>query len=119
MLGVVIGDEQLISSTRTDLEQSERRRLARENAELTDELRTRRAFQEQSYPALVAGELAGERIGLVFLGPGSDEVVDHVRDALEGTGGRLGYVGVLRQAPPPGLPAGRAAGTRLGALEGR
>jgi Copper transport outer membrane protein, MctB len=118
MLGVVIGDEELISSTKTDLEQSERDRLSSENADLRSELRSREAFEEQAFPALVAGQLAGQRIGLVFLGGASDSVVGDVRDAIDDTGGRLAFVGVVREPPDRASLAARADGTRYEELDG-
>jgi hypothetical protein len=90
--------------------------LSRENADLRDELRSRRAFEEQAFPALVAGQLAGQRIGLVFLGGPSDSIVGDVRAAIDDTGGRLGFVGVVREPPDRAALARRARGTRYADL---
>jgi hypothetical protein len=119
LLGVAIGDKQLVSSAKEDLVKGLRGDVRNANKradELSGQLRLRDDFERQAYPALVRDALPGERIGLVFLGPSSGAVYDSVRAALLGTGGELGFVGVVREAPDLGALAARAAGTRYAAL---
>ncbi len=119
LLGVAIGDSGLVSSAKQDIEASLRGDV-RESRAQADELRAevdrRQSYEEQTFPDLVAGRLAGHRIGLLFLGPSNDAVVDQVRDALEPAGATLSWVGVLREPPDVSGLADRASGTRYAAM---
>ena len=71
LLGVAVGDSGLVSSAKRDIEASLRsdvRAANAESAKLRGELDRRENYEEQTYPDLVAGRLAGKQIGLVFLG---------------------------------------------------
>jgi len=115
LLGVVIGDEELVSSAKEDVRDSLRGdvREARAQAdELRAELRLRNRYETQSYPAVVGGRLDGRRIGLLALGDLSDAMVGHVRSALQGSGARLESVGEVAQPLDLDDLAERAEGTR-------
>lgn len=121
LLGVAIGDKELVSSARNDVRDSLRRDVAQANnqrddarARLADEQR----FVDAAYPILTGGHLAGRKIGLVLLGDDKDapRLVD---EALEPTGAELKVVAVLRDKVDLAQLAGRAYGTRYAALEGK
>ena len=119
LLGVAIGDAGLVSSAKRDIEGNLRSsvRSARSDAEsLQQTLDQRDDFAKQVYPDLVGDRLAGQRVGLVFLGGASDRDVDLVRDALENTGAVLRNVAVLREPPDLDALASRAGTSRYNAL---
>jgi hypothetical protein len=124
LLGVAIGDSNLVSSAeqkfrddlRSDVERADRR-ADRLSADLENARNDAAEFEGEVYPLLVADRLAGARVGLVFLGRPSDEIAGRVRDALAGTGGRLAFVGVVREPLDLGGLAERAAGTRYARLD--
>jgi hypothetical protein len=120
LLGVAIGDQGLVSSAETRIRDSLRSdvRDAQDEADdLRDELAERDRFSEDVYPLLVGGQLQAAEIGVVFLGRPSEQIVDHVRDALQPSGGDLAYVAVVREPLNLGGIAGRADGTRYSVLE--
>ena len=119
LLGVAIGDKELVSSARTDVRNSLRRDVAQANnqrddarAQLADEQR----FVTAAYPILTGNHLVGRKIGLILLGDDKDapRLVDK---ALEPTGADLKVVAVLRDKGDLAQLAGRAGGTRYAALE--
>lgn len=119
LLGVAIGDSNLVSSAEQDIRDSLRsdvraanKRADRLSSQLEDARKDAAAFEREVYPLLVDDRLAGARVGLVFLGRPSDEIAGHVRDALAGTGGRLAFVGVVREPLDLDALARRADGTR-------
>jgi hypothetical protein len=119
LLGVAIGDKELVSSARNDVRNSLRRDVAQANnqrddarAQLADEQR----FVGAAYPILTGNHLVGRKIGLVLLGNDKDApgIVDK---AMEPTGADLKVVAVMRDKVDLGQLATRAAGTRYDALE--
>ncbi len=124
LLGVAIGDRGLVSGADRNLRESLRSDVraaralsARQRAELAE----RRRVEEELYPLLVEGRLAGQRIGLVGLGDLPDATIRSVREALEDTGGRLSAVTVIREpipaaALPGGAPDATGPATGDGAL---
>jgi hypothetical protein len=119
LLGVAIGDAGLVSSAKRDLESSLRadvRSSRSQAADLQAELDRHESYEQQTYADLVAGRLSGEQIGLLFLGPADDAVVNEVRDSLEPAGAKLAWVGVLREPPELDALAERAVNTRYVAL---
>jgi hypothetical protein len=119
LLGVAIGDAGLVSSAKRDIEASLRadvKSSRAQSADLQAEIVRRNDFERQTYPDLVAGRLAGSQIGLLFLGPADDGVVDQVRSALEPAGATLRWVGVVREPPDLQGLGGRATGSRYVAL---
>lgn len=106
LLGVAIGDSGLVSSAERKVRDSLRqdvRDAQRESDALEAQLRGERRYARASYPLLVAGRLDGLDVGLVFLGSPSEELTADVRNALQGTGGRL--TGILSLRLPPDLEA--------------
>lgn len=119
LLGVAVGDRELVSSAREDLERSLKRdvREQRDEADrLRGQLRSRDRFAQAAYPLLVGGELEGRRIGLLFLGGADDGIASRVREALEDTGARLAWAAGLRLPPDLDALGNRARGTRYQAL---
>jgi Copper transport outer membrane protein, MctB len=119
LLGVAIGDKELVSSARDKVRDSLREDVVKANGERDDaraELRDEQQFSERSYPILTGGELRGRRIGLIMLGE-VDDVPKLVEDALEPTGARnLKVVTVVRPSVARAQIAERARGTRYAAL---
>jgi hypothetical protein len=119
LLGVAIGDSGLVSSAQKDIENSLRGDVRASRAEADDlraELSRHVDYEKQTYPDLVAGRLPGAQIGLLFMGPTQDGVVDQVREAIEPAGAQLRWVGVLREPPDLQALADHAAPTRYVAL---
>ena len=101
LIGVNFGDD-VVSGTAESLEESLQTDLedARAEAdELDAELQAERDFSEAAYPALVAGRLREDNIGLVALGGLPSQVVEDVEAMLDPTGAQLTHVSVVR-APP-------------------
>jgi Copper transport outer membrane protein, MctB len=120
LLGIEIGDRGLVSSAEKKLRQSLRADVNRardESQRLRDELAHRTDFENEVYPELVSGQLQDRRIGVVFVGGSSNRMVKLMRDGLVGSGGRIVFVGVIRE--PLDLPgiAARAQGTRYAAVD--
>ena len=119
LLGVTIGDEELVSSARDDVRESLRDDVREANEE-SDRLRTRldaqSQFAEEVYPLLVNGELQDRRIALLFLGDPSQQVITQTREALQPAAARLGLVAVLGLPPDLDAIAERAEPTRYTAL---
>jgi hypothetical protein len=118
LLGVAIGDKELVSSARNDVRNSLRRDVAKANnqrddarAQLADEQR----FVGDAYPILTGNHLVGRKIGLVLLGDDKD-APGLVDKALEPTGADLKLVAVVRDSVDVEQLATRAAGTRYDAL---
>src|SRR4051812_12552527 len=119
LLGVAIGDKELVSSARNDVRNSLRRDVAHANnqrddarARLADEQR----FVNAAYPILTGNHLMDRKIGLILLGDDKDapRLVDK---ALEPTGADLKLVAVLGDKVDLAQLAGRAEATRYGPLE--
>ncbi len=114
LLGVAIGDKELVSGAREDLRDSLRadvRKANQERDEATAREREQAQFADAAYPILTAGQLPEARIGLVLLGE-DDGAPEIVRDALEPTGAELAFVAVVRQRVDLAAVAERARGTR-------
>lgn len=119
LLGVAIGDEELVSSAKNDLRDSLRedvRKANRDRDEAREELAREREFVDDAYPTLVAGRLSERRIGVVLLGANAKPVVDDVREAIEPTGGSIVLVAVADRLVDRADLARRAAGTRYEAV---
>lgn len=119
LLGVAIGDKELVSGAREELRDSLRsdvRKADRERDEAQARVREQNRFAEAAYPILTGNQLPGARIGLVLLG-NDDGSPDIVRDALEPTGADLAFVAVVRQNVDLRTLAERARGTRYANVE--
>jgi hypothetical protein len=119
LLGVAIGDKELVSGARQELRDSLRadvRKADHERDEALARVREQNAFADAAYPILTGGQLPEARIGLVLLG-NDDGSPDLVRDALEPTGADLAFVAVVRQDIDLATVADRARGTRYANIE--
>ncbi len=120
LLGVAIGDEELVSSAKDDVRESLRDDVRQANGE-RDDARTdaaeARNFIDEALPILTGGQLRGRSIGIVLLGDEAPETVRSVREALEPTGAEVELVAVVRESVDPEEIAGRAGGTRYAALD--
>jgi hypothetical protein len=114
LLGVAIGDKELVSSAQRDLRSSLRadvRQADQERDEAQARLREQRQFADAAYPILTKDQLRGRRIGLVVLG-NDDGAPDLIRRALQPTGADLALVAVVRENVELSALAERARGTR-------
>jgi hypothetical protein len=100
LLGVAIGDSNLVSSAKNGIvanlnsEVSQSRQHA---GQLQERLTDEEAFAKGLYPLAVHELLAGRTIGLVFLGGSSDEINSLVRTAVAQAGGDLTTVIAVRE----------------------
>lgn len=125
LLGVAIGDRGLVSSAEKDLRASLRgevRNVQRHADALQTAVDRAHALENtQLYPIAVSGRLSGRRIGVVFLGATSDSARNAIKKdviaALEGSGGRLVSVPVVREPLDVNGLAGAAAPTRYAELK--
>jgi Copper transport outer membrane protein, MctB len=119
LIGVAIGDTNLVSSAKSgivhnlDAEVGEARAQARH---LQDRLSEQEAFAKGLYPLAVHELLNGRSVGLVFLGEPSDRVNSLVRAAITQGSGTLATVVAVRLPLDLGGIAGEAAGTHYAAL---
>jgi hypothetical protein len=121
LLGVAIGDQELVGGARRDLVKGLRGDLsnARGKADqLQADLNQRHDFEDQAFPALVSGQLSGQRVGLIYLGGSSRDIYDDVRNAVDAAGGELRFSAGVREPPDLGALADRASGTRYASLAG-
>jgi hypothetical protein len=119
LLGVAIGDSNLVSSAKNGIVHnldSEVGHARRQAGELQTRLTNEEAFVNGLYPLSVHELLAGRNIGLVFLGGSSDEVDGLVRTAVAQAGGNVRTVVAVQE--PLNLPgiAHEAAGTRYASV---
>ena len=109
MLGVAVGDRGLVSGVGSDVRKSLRRDVSSaraDSARLRREVERRDRIDQDLYPLLVQGRLAGQRVGLLALGGLPEGTIGLVRDALRDTGGRLSLEAEFRQpVRVDGLPA--------------
>jgi hypothetical protein len=99
LLGVAIGDQELVSSAQDKLRRNlaaDIREAREESADLRRQLDRRRRYEEATFPPLVSGRLSGRRVTLLFLDERSESIFEHVRDALQPSGGELAFSATLR-----------------------
>jgi hypothetical protein len=114
LLGVAIGDKELVSSARQDIRDSLRNDVRKASAErdaAKAQLAAERAFGGKAYPILADGRLRERKIGLVTLGP-TDISPDDVRKWLDPSGASLSLVAELDDDVDTSAIAERARGTR-------
>jgi hypothetical protein len=119
LLGVAIGDSNLVSSAKSGIVAQLRRDVGGANqqaAQLRSQLTARGTFESDLYPIAVGGRLAGHSIGLIFLGSPSDQIDGLVRDALPPAGAQLSLVGTIREPLDVNGLAADALGTRYSGL---
>jgi hypothetical protein len=121
LLGVAIGDSNLVSSAKNgivhnlDSEVSQARRQA---GKVKERLTNEEAFANGLYPLAVHELLAGRTIGLVFLGASSDQVDALVRTAVAQAGGDVTTVVAVREPLDLSGISHEAAGTHFAPLAG-
>ncbi len=119
LIGVAIGDSNLVSSAKNGIvhnlssEVSEARASA---GRLQERLRDEEAFANGLYPLASHELLSGRSVGLVFLGGSSDQVNSLVRAAVSQAGGALATVVAVREPLDLAGLARAAAGTHYAAL---
>jgi hypothetical protein len=114
LLGVAIGDKELVSSASKDLKESVRQDVRRADSErdaAKAQLAAEQKYGDKSYPILTDGRLSGRRVGLVLLGD-SDISPDTVQKWLDPSGATLALVTQLRDDVDPKALGERARGTR-------
>ncbi len=100
LLGVAIGDSNLVSSAKNGIVanlNSEVGQSRQHAGQLQERLTDEEAFAKGLYPLAVHELLAGRTIGLVFLGGSSDEINSLVRTAVAQAGGDLTTVIAVRE----------------------
>jgi hypothetical protein len=119
VLGVAIGDTNLVSSAKNGIVANLNSEISqtREHAsQLQGRLSAEEAFANGLYPLAVHELLAGRTIGLVFLGGASDTVDALVRTATAQAGGDLTTVVAVREPLDLDEIAQQAAGTHYAPL---
>jgi hypothetical protein len=121
LLGVAIGDKGLVSSAETNLRQSLRGELHKEQqkaSSLQSQLNQATAVQNGFYPLIVNGQLPARRIGIVSFGSAPGDIVEQTRQALQGSGAQQPVVSVSEIDQPMNLAslARSAQGTRYDQL---
>ena len=119
LLGVAIGDKELVSSARTDIRNSLRNDVRRADSErdaAQAQLAAEQRYGDKAYPILTAGRLPGRRIGLVLLGDSAIKP-DQVRDWLNASGATLSLVAQLRDDADIEALAERARPTRYESVD--
>lgn len=119
-IGILIGiglSNDVVTAADKGLEESLRTDLAEKSAQvddLTAQVDQQREFGDRAGPALVAGRLDRQDVGLVELGEVSQDTLQPATDAVEAAGGNVPSEAIL--ALPPDLPAlYAAAGGRFAA----
>jgi hypothetical protein len=119
LLGVAIGDKELVSSARQDIRDSLRNDVRRADAErdaAKAQLAAEQKFAEKAYPILTDGRLRGRKIGLVTLGPTTISA-DTVQKWLDPSGASLALVAALKADVDTKTLAERARGTRYESVD--
>jgi Copper transport outer membrane protein, MctB len=121
VLGVAIGDSNLVSSAKNGIVHnldSEVSQAQRQAGQLQERLTAEEAFATGLYPLAVHELLGARAIGLVFLGGSSNEVDTLVRDAVTQAGGNLTTVVAVREPLDLAAISSEAAGTHYAPLTG-
>ena len=119
LLGVAIGDSNLVSSAKNGIVHnldSEVGQARHQASQLQTRLTDEEAFVNGLYPLSVHELLAGRTIGLVFLGGSSDQVDGLVRTAVAAAGGNVTTVVAVQQPLNLAGIAHEAAGTHYASL---
>jgi hypothetical protein len=100
VIGVAIGDSDLVSSAKSGIVHNLKEEVRAEHvhaSKLSAQLSSEEAFANDLYPIAVHGLLSGQSIGLVFLGGPSNRINALVRDAVTQAGGDLATVVAVRE----------------------
>jgi hypothetical protein len=119
LIGVAIGDSNLVSSARDGIVENLRSEV-NGSQHKADQLQAKLLEEEtlagDLYPIAVHGLLANRSVGLVFLGGSSDRIDALVREAVTQAGGSLKAVVAMREPLDAAGIATQATGTRYTAL---
>ncbi|HUB74823.1 MAG TPA: copper transporter [Solirubrobacteraceae bacterium] len=121
LLGVAIGDTNLVSSAKNGIVHNLDSELAQarsQSSSVQTRLTQQEALASGLYPLAVHELLGGRAVGLVFLGAPSDKVNTLVRSAVAEAGGQLATVVAVREPLELEGIAHEAAGTHYAALAG-
>jgi len=119
VIGVAIGDSDLVSSAKSGIVHQLKEEVAeaqRHSGELSTQLHEGEAFTSDLYPIAVHGLLGGENVGLAFLGSSSNSINTYVRDAVTQAGGSLTTVVAFREPLDLEGLSHAAEGTRFQSL---
>jgi hypothetical protein len=119
LIGVAIGDSNLVSSAKDGVVHELRSEVSGANkqiAQLHNQLSSQEELGEDLYQIAVHGLLSGHRVGLVFLGSSSDRIDGLVREAVTQAGGELVTVVAVHEPLDVAGIAQQATGTPYAAL---
>jgi hypothetical protein len=119
LIGVAIGDSNLVSSAKNGVVRDLRSEVSGANqqvAQLRGQLSTQEELGNDLYQIAVHGLLNGRRVGLVFLGNSSDKIDGLVREAVTQAGGELVTVVAVHEPLDLAGVAHEAVGTPYAAL---
>jgi hypothetical protein len=120
LIGVAIGDSNLVSSARRGIVHNLNSEISAANAQLQrqhTDLAREEAFANGLYPLAVHELLRGRRVGLLFLGNASEQVDTLVRDAVTEAGGEVASVVAISEPLDLGRIAHELPRTSFQALE--
>jgi hypothetical protein len=119
LIGVAIGDSNLVSSAQNGIVRNLRSEVSSSQHNL-EQVGTKLSEEEtlsvSLWPFAVHDQLAGKSVGLVFLGNSSDQVDSSVRDGVGEADGNVKAVVAVREPLELSGMAGQASGTRYTAL---
>jgi hypothetical protein len=119
LIGVAIGDSNLVSSAQDGIVRNLRSEVrdSQHNLEqVGSHLREQETLGTDLWPLAVHGLLSGRSVGLVFLGGSSDQIDSLVRDGVAEAGGSVKAVVAVREPLDTNGLAAQASGTRYAAL---
>lgn len=119
LIGVAIGDSNLVSSARDGIVANLRSEVSGSQSRadtLSTQLASEEALAAGLYPLAVHGLLGGRDVGLVFLGSSSDQIDGYVRQAVTQAGGNLKTVVAVREPLDLAGIGSDAGGTEYAAL---
>jgi hypothetical protein len=121
LLGVVIGDEGLVSNAETDLRNNLNRDVKsarRDAAAARNDLERHVRYEEATFAPLVAERLEGRRVVLLFLDERSESLFQRVNDAVTPAGGKLTFSATVRTPVDLEAISRAAVGTQYEQLAG-
>jgi hypothetical protein len=121
LLGVAIGDSNLVSSAKNGIVHNLNSEVGEARSrvgQLQEQLSHEESFASGLYPLAVHEVLNGRSVGLVFLGASSDQVNSLVRTTVTGAGANLATVVAVREPLDLAGIARAAAGTHFAGLAG-
>lgn len=119
LIGVAIGDSNLVSSAQDGIVRNLRSEVSgsQQNLEkVSTHLHEEETLGADLWPLAVHGLLSGKNVGLIFLGGSSDEIDSLVRDSVAEAGGNVKTVVAVREPLDMNGLASQASGTRYAAL---